>query len=487
MGGIWSKETNDTKQEVAATEGVATVETLGCLEEKPGEKRKNTGKDDRPKGKRVKTASQRKEHFEKKGSWKAKEKEAWGVKREVDPNQPKEPRYPKKKVALLIGFCGTGYQGMQMNKDAKTIEGALFDAMVKVGAISKANSEDASKINWMRTARTDKGVHAACNVVSCKMAFPVEDMTPLINAELPEQIRVWNYVQTARSFHAKVACDSRIYEYLLPSYAFAPPKKYILTTEPTSDTDVMVSGDNGQTKRYVARSTAEELATLDSYRIDQDTLERFREALSMFVGTHNFHNYTIGRSPTDNSSNRYIMSIKVDDPIYINGCEWLSVKLQGQSFMLHQIRKMVSMAILTVRSKTPLKIIKNSFDNVRINIPKAPAVGLLLERPVFDSFNKSLQMKDATFNAVREPVEFHPYKDEIEAFKQKWIYSTIFAAEAVERGFDTFLRTVDAHFGHEFNYLNSDGEIPDECIVYTKFSGQTKKKDDSEDEIGAEE
>lgn len=31
-----------------------------------------------------------------------------------DSNESKEPRKPKKKVAVLVGFCGTGYQGMQM-------------------------------------------------------------------------------------------------------------------------------------------------------------------------------------------------------------------------------------------------------------------------------------------------------------------------------------------------------------------------------------
>ncbi|SRR6266542_1037730 len=33
---------------------------------------------------------------------------------DVDSNEPKEPRKPKKKAAVLVGFCGTGYQGMQM-------------------------------------------------------------------------------------------------------------------------------------------------------------------------------------------------------------------------------------------------------------------------------------------------------------------------------------------------------------------------------------
>lgn len=33
--------------------------------------------------------------------------------------------------------------------------------------------------------------------------------------------------------------------------------------------------------------------------------------------------------------------LQVEDPIMIQGTEWLSVKLHGQSFMLHQIRKMI--------------------------------------------------------------------------------------------------------------------------------------------------
>lgn len=35
---------------------------------------------------------------------------------------------------------------MQLNPPAKTIEGDLFDAFVKAGAISKANSNDPKKV-----------------------------------------------------------------------------------------------------------------------------------------------------------------------------------------------------------------------------------------------------------------------------------------------------------------------------------------------------
>lgn len=79
---------------------------------------------------------------------------------------PKAPRYPKRQCALLIGFCGSGYNGMQMcvrvnlanqissllrisqpqGLGLKTIEGVLFDALVKVGAVSRDNSDNPVKV-----------------------------------------------------------------------------------------------------------------------------------------------------------------------------------------------------------------------------------------------------------------------------------------------------------------------------------------------------
>jgi tRNA pseudouridine38-40 synthase len=67
----------------------------------------------------------------------------------------------------------------------------------------------------------------------------------------------------------------------------------------------------------------------------------------------------------------------------IQGTEWLSLKVHGQSFMLHQIRKMVGLIIMIVRTDTPLKLIPETFKANKINIPKAPSLGLLLERVGF--------------------------------------------------------------------------------------------------------
>ena len=119
-----------------------------------------------------------------------------------------ESRRPKRKVAVMIGYVGTGYHGMQINHKDKTIEGDIFAAFVAAGAISKANADDPKKSSFVRCARTDKGVHAAGNV---------------INDNLPPQIRIWGIERTSNSFSCYQTCDSRWYEYLMPSYCLLPP------------------------------------------------------------------------------------------------------------------------------------------------------------------------------------------------------------------------------------------------------------------------
>lgn len=196
----------------------------------------------------------------------------------------------------------------------------------------------------MRAARTDKGVHAAGNLLSLKMQIPEDyDVVERINSFLPPQIRVWGFVPVIGSFHAKNLCDSRVYEYLLPTCAFMKPIKKILTDEPTNEDDIAICTSNTKNPvfKYATRSSPEVIQERHAYRATPQQLETFTTALKEFEGTHNFHNYTNGKSFHEKSAHRYIMSIDVSEPLYIDGSEWVSIKLHGQSFILHQIRKMI--------------------------------------------------------------------------------------------------------------------------------------------------
>jgi tRNA pseudouridine38-40 synthase len=148
---------------------------------------------------------------------------------EADPRDvsvaEKAPRLPKRQSAILLGFCGTGCAGMQMSvseyrvgkstpiltmlysqRDARTIEGVLFGALVRVGAVSSDNADDSTKVSLGRAARTDAGVHAAGNLVSLKLInqIPgVSDVVAAINNILPPEIRIWGIVRVQNSFHAR--------------------------------------------------------------------------------------------------------------------------------------------------------------------------------------------------------------------------------------------------------------------------------------------
>ena len=70
-------------------------------------------------------------------------------------------------------------------------------------------------------------------------------------------------------------------------------------------------------------------------------VDRLRAIFNKYAGSHNFHNFTIGKDFRDRSDQRFMKRLTISDPFLVNDTEWVSIKFHGQSFMLHQIRKMI--------------------------------------------------------------------------------------------------------------------------------------------------
>ncbi|KAI0794185.1 tRNA pseudouridine synthase [Fomes fomentarius] len=388
--------------------------------------------------------------------------------------ESKPPRLPKRPCALLIGFCGDGYNGMQIQPDPKlrTIEGVLFDALIKVGAVSQDNSDNPTKVKLGRAARTDAGVHAAGNVVSMKLitTIPgVKDLVGRINEELPPEIRLWSILRVQNSFNARTTCDSRKYTYFFPSYLMIPPK-------PGSGLHNSLKGQGAECPshpfweetRAEQASLQDDLRRKRGYRIAPEQLAVLRETAKKFEGSHNFHNFTIGRDFRDRSCQRFLKSIEILDPAVYGDTEWIAVLLHGQSFMLHQ-RKMISVLVLLCRTGTPPHLIEEMYGPRQVFIPKMPALGLLLEYPIFESYsrrmasvNEKLQPSDAEY---RPPIDFEVHRTQLDDFKQYHIYSKMRSIEDQFGIFDGWIRSVDAYAGHDLEYLNPKGVIPATAVI----------------------
>lgn len=442
-----------------------------------------------------------------------------------------EERRPKHKVAVLIGYSGTGYKGLQISSTEKTIEGDLFQAFVDAGAISKANATDPKKSQLVRCARTDKGVHAAGNVLSLKLIIEDDDIVEKINSHLSPQIRVWGIHRTTNSFNSYQACDSRQYEYLLPTHTFIPPhpsswlakkleesatedndregfesrqaemkgywekvdgekiqpvidsapekfKQRLLDalyqtdhTQSVLRDDELESGKaaDGQPSEPAEELTTEEKREFESllktvrnayrnakreYRIPSERLARIQPILDMFLGAKNFHNFTIEKTFKDPSAQRYIRSYKMNPtPIVIDGTQWISIKIWGQSFMMHQIRKMIGMLALTIRcGADPTRVVPLTLGPANLSIPKVPGLGLLLERPIFSSYNE----KQAAAHG-RDDLQFERYETEMDEFKQREIYERMYREENESNAFHTFFASIDNWRIESFLWLASGG------------------------------
>jgi tRNA pseudouridine38-40 synthase len=389
----------------------------------------------------------------------------------------------KRKVAVLCGFNGSKYQGMQMNHKAHTIEGELFSAMCHTGLISPTNSVDPKKISWMRACRTDKGVHAAGQVISMKMEMMdgVEVLRDKLNDALPQDIRVFGILEAAGSFHSKERCDSRVYEYVMPTYVFAPVNRdafFAFSGKKGEQNDQSVvddaqsnSGAGSKKVKYSEESdeeegeeiemdskdsdfftefipTEQEEAAIRAFRLTKEQLERIESLLKCYRGTHPFHNFTPRKTIKDPSAQRYIRDTRIYNPFcqdstlfyQPDGTEWMAIQIHGNSFMLHQIRKMIGMIIWALRLDSKTDVIRQAFQDTKLNVPKAPSLGLFLDRAIFDGYNKR-------FTGQRHPIDFEtePFLTMRTRLKTDTIYPTIFETEAKERVFYKWCRCLELH------------------------------------------
>ncbi|KAG8575506.1 hypothetical protein GDO81_009581 [Engystomops pustulosus] len=300
---------------------------------------------------------------------------------------------PKKKHAIQMIYCGAGYYGMQINNTTPlpTIEGQIVSALVKAQCIPEICSTNLKLIRFQRCARTDKGVSALAQVISVSLFDNCANPVEVINSHLPPEIRVLGVKRVTKGFNAKLKCDARTYSYTLPTFA--------LSKNTGSFPD-------------------------SSFRLPREDFHHVNRLVSFYKGTHSFHNFTRGKLSDDPSARRHIYSIFCSEPFVRHGVEFVRIVVTGQSFMLHQIRKMVGLIIAVMKGAATPEFLPLSMQVSKINLPLAPALGLVLECTHFHFHNKRCHYNQSTRTITWE--EFMPAA---EAFREEKIMPVIIGGE----------------------------------------------------------
>ncbi|KAC9819657.1 hypothetical protein E3N88_45225 [Mikania micrantha] len=349
---------------------------------------------------------------------------------------------PRHKVAVILAYCGAGYQGMQKNPGAKTIEAELQEALYFSGAVPENERGCPKRFDFSRCARTDKGVSAVGQVVSGNFYVDPPGFVDRLNSKLPDQFHVFGYKRVTSLFSAKKLCDRRRYVYLLPVFALDPAShrdRESVLASLGSENELVKCSECSERGRKVFTAMAvhsseveiqsgissNTLSALSEYDGKQENLtpvdnrncckvslnsehvifedkslanpsdlgngcdnnsnsdavkenvfsygnkerQRFNKILKQYEGTHNFHNFTTRTKATDPSASRCIISFHANTTVIVDGIEFVKCEVVGQSFMLHQIRKMVGVAVAIMRNCAPESLIEMALQRT-IKLPK---------------------------------------------------------------------------------------------------------------------
>lgn len=322
----------------------------------------------------------------------------------------------RKNHAMLLGYLGKDYYGMQRNPGMKTIEEDLIAALLKADLITTEHFENIRSINFQRAARTDKGVSAIRQIVSLKL--PEKSDKTIINKCLPDVIRVFGIKRVTKGFNSKNQCDARTYRYIIPTFAFA-------LEDPTL---LKVGEEVNEDERMEQLSTIDGKPYID-YRLSSESLNRLNSILKLMEGTHNFHNFTSKVKPLDPRAQRYIIKFHCVETFISDGMEFAILEIKGQSFMLHQIRKMVAIAVAVARNIVPEETINEAYKTMdKLEIPIAPSLGLCLCHVHYDHYGRRYGA-----DGLHETLDWKECEAEVEKFQREYILKHMVDTEISEQ------------------------------------------------------
>lgn len=239
----------------------------------------------------------------------------------------------------ILQYNGQHYWGFEKQKDYPSIQGKLEEVL---------SSLFAHKITIHGAGRTDKGVSARGQTFSFLVPKEIKDPEGTrisINRLLPNDIFILSLKKVDNDFDARHSSYGKIY-----SYSFHFGERDVLSP---FEYQLQVPGF--------------------SY-------PRFLECLNLYLGKHDFKNFTSKPHDVDN----FIRDIKRIEAKEENG--HVHIIFEANGFMTYQIRIMMGVGLRVGLGKMGLEEVKAALDSDERKIIsfKADPVGLMLEEVLYE-------------------------------------------------------------------------------------------------------
>ena len=235
------------------------------------------------------------------------------------------------KILAKVQYLGTKFYGWQKQIDTPTVQEEIEKVLSKILDY---------EVNIYGSGRTDAGVHAKGQTFhfELKKDFDLNKLKYAFNSLICDDIHIDYFKVVNEDFHARFSATGKHYCY------------YINLKEKTPF--------NYQTSLYYP------------YPFDEDL---FTEALRLFVGKHDFRNFTSKEEDEKNfMRNIYMIEVMKE--------EFIEVHFYGDGFMRYMIRNVIGTALAVASKKENLNYISSKLDTKERDITshKANSEGLCL-------------------------------------------------------------------------------------------------------------
>lgn len=220
------------------------------------------------------------------------------------------------KYLISMSYDGSKFYGFQRLKNKDTIQKRLEDAL---SIIAK------KEIKIKGAGRTDKGVHAYDAKVTFDLDINIKEynLKRALNSLIAPYIYIKDIKTVNNNFHPRFNCVKKEYIYKINIGEYNP-----LYTD------------------YYYQP---------NYKLDINKME---ECAKIFIGVHNFKNFTSGVRPN-------YECIIYDIDFHINE-SILEIKFTGKSFYRYMVRNLVGAMLDVANNKASLEEIKKSLDKPEI-------------------------------------------------------------------------------------------------------------------------